>query len=253
MNTTRYQRILSLFGLLVIILLGQFQQMFAQPSVSSAETDADPKKVVLPSPEPPLSIAYPADAVQEGIEGLVRLRVLLDKAGEILQIESMDTTVNRGLLYAAVSGLEKMRFNPGKIDGASATMWAVAEIDFRIETLQQAEASPSKESEERNDFPEFVPEATPPLYNMNELASYLQYPPEAEAKGLEATLYIKVAVDKEGNLRNIKVVSRRGTNAEMFEEAALNAVRQTEFSPAVVKGEPVNMSITVPIRFTLTP
>ncbi|MGE3800041.1 MAG: energy transducer TonB [Candidatus Kapaibacterium sp.] len=270
MSITKYQRIISLFGLLAIILLGQSQQMSAQPSVNisivSAETDADAEKVVLPSPEPAQNITYPTDALRERTEGLVCLKVLFDETGEILQTESIDSTVDRGLLYAAVNGLEKMRFNPGKINGANAKMWAVAEIDFRIEddeirfaaeegsrTLQSADLTFAKVSEESNDFPDFIPQATPPSYDMNQLASYLQYPPEAEAKGIEGTVYIRAAIDKEGNLRQVKVIPRKGTDTEIFEEAALNAVRQTEFSPAIINGEPIEMSIIIPIRFKLEP
>ena len=71
------------------------------------------------------------------------------------------------------------------------------------------------------------------------------YPPIAAAYGLGGTVIIEATVDERGRVIEARMVR----SIPVFDHSALHAVRQWEFQPAVVNGEPVRTVITVTARF----
>lgn len=74
------------------------------------------------------------------------------------------------------------------------------------------------------------------------------YPALAIQAGLEGNVFIKVWVDKSGQVRKAGVVKSDGV---IFEEPALIAARQWVFTPALMQDRPVSVWVTIPIRFRL--
>lgn len=74
------------------------------------------------------------------------------------------------------------------------------------------------------------------------------FPPEAKKQKLEGRVVVEFTVDAEGRVSEAAVSE---STAEMFEEAALAAVRQWKFSPALAEGRPVECVMSVPIEFPL--
>jgi TonB family protein len=74
------------------------------------------------------------------------------------------------------------------------------------------------------------------------------YPEEALRQKLEGTVWVKVWVDSTGKSCHPTIL--KSTN-ELFNKAALEAVRQFEFSPALHGGKPVSIWVAFPIRFNL--
>jgi len=75
-----------------------------------------------------------------------------------------------------------------------------------------------------------------------------QYPPEALAQGLEATVVLLVQLDDKGQLVDVQVDKPAGHG---FDEAALAAVKQMTFSPAMTAEGPVPVVFELPYGFTL--
>ena len=98
------------------------------------------------------------------------------------------------------------------------------------------------------DYPEFVADATPPTYDPGELAGNVTYPAIAREHGIEGTVYMQAKINEKGTMVEA-VVTKKVHPA--LDEAALDAVRKTTFTPAVLDGEPIRMRITIPIRFQL--
>lgn len=75
------------------------------------------------------------------------------------------------------------------------------------------------------------------------------YPFTARRRGVEGRVVLKFIVKADGSVGTIEVVeaSPRG----VFEQAAVEAVKQWKFNPASKDGEPVNCWIIQPIRFKL--
>jgi protein TonB len=76
-----------------------------------------------------------------------------------------------------------------------------------------------------------------------------KYPDIALRAGLEGNVFVKVWVDKEGKVRKVVVLK---TDAEIFNDAAIEAAKQWVFTPAVMQKGPVSVWVSIPFRFRLT-
>jgi TonB family protein len=77
-----------------------------------------------------------------------------------------------------------------------------------------------------------------------------KYPEEARKSGLEATIWLKVLVNKEG--RVVKTVVSQPTEATApLEQAAVDAIRQWTFKPATARNQPVSIWVSIPVKFKL--
>ncbi len=77
-----------------------------------------------------------------------------------------------------------------------------------------------------------------------------KYPPLAERAGVEGVVWVKALVDKEGNVRDVIIVKESGANAG-FEEAAIDAAKQTVWKPAIANGQPIALWVTYKVEFIL--
>ncbi len=76
------------------------------------------------------------------------------------------------------------------------------------------------------------------------------YPKNAEKKGIEGTVGLRVLVTKRGTVDKVEIETSSG-NLQM-DEAAVKAARKTRFRPAVKDGQRVAMWINYPIQFALS-
>jgi len=70
-----------------------------------------------------------------------------------------------------------------------------------------------------------------------------EYPPIAQRAGVEGAVWVKALVDKEGKVRDVIIVKDSGANAG-FEEAAIDAAKQTVWKPAIANGQPIALWVT---------
>jgi TonB family protein len=73
------------------------------------------------------------------------------------------------------------------------------------------------------------------------------YPDEARSKGVQGLLRVQVLIGTQGRVEDTRMVQ----SIPLLDEAAMAAVRQWEFKPAMAQGKPVPVWVTVPVRFTL--
>ena len=76
-----------------------------------------------------------------------------------------------------------------------------------------------------------------------------RYPRDAQRRGQQGTVLLRVHVDARGTAGDIDIVSGSGTRS--LDRAAVEAVRHWRFAPAVRNGQPVAGTVQVPIDFTL--
>jgi protein TonB len=67
----------------------------------------------------------------------------------------------------------------------------------------------------------------------------------AKAAGVEGRVVIETSIEKDGSIKDSKVVS----GPPMLRQAALDALRQWKYQPGTLNGEPVPVEITVTIQF----
>lgn len=112
----------------------------------------------------------------------------------------------------------------------SGTGGAVVEQDIKVENEEPPEFVPYEK------IPEVVKQVAP------------KYPDLAARAGVEGTVYVKVWVDKEGKVRKAVILK---SDSELFNQPAIEAVQQWVFTPALMNNGPVDVWMTVPIRFKL--
>ena len=97
----------------------------------------------------------------------------------------------------------------------------------------------------------FVPVAEIYIANHAELidapSGEENYPPEAKRLGIEGAVKLKLGIDENGKVVQVKLIERAGHG---FDEAAVKAMRQARFKPAVTSdGKAVPCSIPWTYRF----
>ncbi|MGH9675820.1 MAG: energy transducer TonB [Candidatus Acidiferrum sp.] len=76
-----------------------------------------------------------------------------------------------------------------------------------------------------------------------------KYPREAREKGLQGTVRLHVIISKQGKVQQLEVVS----GDPILAESASEAVRQWEYRPTLLNGQPVEVDTTVDVIFSFNP
>jgi TonB family protein len=93
--------------------------------------------------------------------------------------------------------------------------------------------------------PDYVPyDQAPEAINQEQP----KYPALALKAGLEGTVWTKLWVDETGRVFQAYVTK---SDASIFEQSALEAARQWRFKPAMAKGKPIAVWVSVPFRFKI--
>ncbi len=108
---------------------------------------------------------------------------------------------------------------------------AVIESDIKIE-----EDGPPPDFVAFEKAPEVVKQVQP------------KYPELARRAGMEGTVFVRVWVTKEGKVRKVEI---QKSDAEIFNQPAIEAAEQMVFTPAVQGGSPVSVWVAMPFKFKL--
>jgi protein TonB len=73
------------------------------------------------------------------------------------------------------------------------------------------------------------------------------YPEDAKAQKVQGVVIIEARIEPDGRVGDVRILR----SIPMLDEAALEAVRQWEFTPTWLNGEPVPVIMTVTLNFTL--
>jgi len=75
------------------------------------------------------------------------------------------------------------------------------------------------------------------------------YPMFARRKGYQGIVVLEVRIDRKGSVSQVKVF--RSSQYPVLDKAAIKAVKNWSFEPGKKEGTPVDMWVTIPIRFRL--
>lgn len=87
-----------------------------------------------------------------------------------------------------------------------------------------------------------------PVGGMEAIYKHIQYPDIAKNAGLEGKVYLLVYIDETGKVEDVKVLKGLGGGCD---EAAIQGVKETKFTPGKDKGAPVKVKLSLPITFKL--
>jgi protein TonB len=74
------------------------------------------------------------------------------------------------------------------------------------------------------------------------------YPEQAHNDGIEGTVWVKIWVDEHGNARKAVILR---TDAEILNQATIDASMNWKFKPAMMDGKPVAVWVTIPFKFKM--
>jgi TonB family protein len=206
-----------------------------------------PNSIVLPQ--------YPDELVQAGIKGLIVFDASIKKDGSIsnIKVKENQLDIKSGLEKETIKAFKQWKFYPGRKEGKPVISTVSVEIEYYIpryymyqtigwHRIKVADANivvPVMRTANTNfDNPPFV--VNPKLPD---------YPAFANKSGLEGIVILEVDVDKYGNTDKIKVVKSLMPGPHGLDEAAIDAVKQWKFEPAMKDGKTVDATILIPIEF----
>lgn len=82
---------------------------------------------------------------------------------------------------------------------------------------------------------------------MSFVAKNVNYPEEAQEKGISGRVMVKFVVEKDGSVNDVQVV--RGVAPTIDAEAVRVVQAMPKWKPGMQKGEPVRVSYTLPLVF----
>ncbi len=120
------------------------------------------------------------------------------------------------------------------------------EIDFEAEI--EAPPPPKEEIEEEPTYFVAVEEMPAPIGGIRAIQEKIVYPEIAKRAGVEGKVYVLAFVNEKGDVTKAQIIKGIGAGCD---EAALNAVLKTRFTPGKQRGKPVKVQVSIPIIFKL--
>ena len=81
------------------------------------------------------------------------------------------------------------------------------------------------------------------------VGSNIKYPKQAKNEGIQGKVFVQFIVKKDGSVDQVKVV--KGIGAGCDAEASRVVKLLDQWTPGTKEGHPVDMHITLPIKFAL--
>ena len=107
-------------------------------------------------------------------------------------------------------------------------------------------AFPSGKEELYKPFAQVMPE---PKDGLQSVYSKIKYPAEAQKAGVQGKVYLLVYINENGGVDDVKVLRGIGAGCD---EAAVDAVKSTQFNPGKDNGVAVKVKLSLAITFKLT-
>ncbi|MGB5848326.1 MAG: energy transducer TonB [Ignavibacteriaceae bacterium] len=120
------------------------------------------------------------------------------------------------------------------------------EIDFEAEI--EAPPPPKEEIEEEPTYFVAVEEMPGPIGGIKAIQEKIVYPEIAKRAGVEGKVYVLAFVNEQGEVTKAQIIKGIGAGCD---EAALDAVLKTKFTPGKQRGKPVKVQVSIPIIFKL--
>jgi protein TonB len=205
---------------------------------------------------------------------MVWVSLWIDESGKVAEAK-VTKTDNEVFNQAAIDAGKRWIFKPAVAKGKPVAVWVMVPFRFMLNdgaktprssvTFKERVTTPkSNPPDENAKAPSpgvtFKQRVTTPYSNApDENAKVDQgpeplkqvipkYPEAAKRDKIMGTVWTKLWVDKTGRVVQVAVTK---SDNELFNQAAIDAAEQWTFKPAMVKGEPVDVWVSLPFKFAL--
>ena len=196
---------------------------------SLSQVRDDVKVAVEPAFVEKAQIDFPEEAREASVAGKVWVKVMLDKEGKPVKTEILKRDPEIAYMFdeATRRWAMRCRFSPAKDSlGNPVRVWVTVPLNFKIEGFE------------------------PPV--LTKLVDP-EIPEDALSMGLEGWVGVAVLVSESGNALNGRtvIVARDPPMGKVFDEAAKDAVKASDYRPAVYRGRKVDGWCFVKVVFSL--
>ncbi len=188
---------------------------------------------------------YPEIARQSQVEGVVIIEATTDPSGRVANAKVLRSIPL--LDQAAVDAVKQWVYEPIKVKGKPIGIVFTVTVAFRLKD----KADKGKVVSLSVDDEEFAKgavkvegEIKPPKL-VKEAAPV--YPLKAKQGRVEGIVILAVRIETSGRVKAVKVLR----SIPVLDQAAVDAVKQWEYEPIVIKGKPVEAVFTVTVRFVM--
>lgn len=196
------------------------------------------------------TIKYPAVDKTNKVQGRVYASFIVEKNGSLSDVKALRGP-SATLEQAAVEALLKSpKWKPGMQNGKLVRVSFTVPVNFTLPAGSDAKApsqTPDNNAYAQAEVMPMFPGGVDAFLKF--LASNVKYPKEDREKGISGKVFCTFIVEKDGTLSDIKAV--RGPSEAMKAEAVRVLMRSPKWTPGTSKGQPVRVSYTVPLSFTL--
>ena len=233
---------------------------FAQVHPTRVRVTKDAMQSYVLKKVPPI---YPEQARQTRIQGTVVLKVLVSKGGDVEHIEMLSG--HPMLVPAAIEAVKQWKYKPYLLNGEPVAAETQVSVNFTLSDKPAAEnvagdipggAQAGQQGgivgavDSSKPFPPapkrvrvsqgvesgLIASKVPPIY-----------PQKAKDAHIQGVVVLRVIVSKEGDVKNIELVSGHPELAP----AAIAAVKQWKYKPYLLNQQPVEVETQVQVNFTL--
>lgn len=216
------------------------------------------------------SVKYPIIAQENGIQGRVIAAFIVEKDGSIRNVEVIKG-IDPSLDQEAVRVLSEMpNWTPGKQRGQAVAVKYTVPVTFRLERVeggQGGQQSPAagpddvvvtgyeSDAKGESDGPVFAVVEKMPEYPGGQtallkfIAQTVQYPKEAQEKGLQGRVTVSFIINKDGSISDAEVIT--GLDPLLDQEALRVIELMPKWTPGMQRGQAVKTKYTVPVTFRL--
>ena len=187
---------------------------------------------------------YPIAAARDGIQGRVVVKVTVDPAGDVEQVELVSGDPQ--LKDAALNAAKKFKFKPFIRGGKPIRVAGMIPFDFAYSDNVKDVPDPAS-ANDPNHPPQRVQVKQGVMEGMILHKVAPVYPREARQNHVEGQVVLQAVIGKDGNIKDLKVL--RGP-AELV-PAAVGAVQQWRYRPYRLNGEPVEVDTQITVNFML--
>lgn len=203
-------------------------------------------------------IIYPEHAQKFGLEGKVELLVTIDESGNPVN-SVVKKGIGLGCDEAAINAVKQSKFVSFTKNGIAVQSELTITLEFKLPKVKEhiaevkqeektvAEVKPARKFEEHLSVICEADRCPRPEDDLETIYSRFEIPTVAKALKLRGMIIIEGFVDKEGNLKQTKIIEGIGYGCDQLVE---NSLLKSKFTPATKKGEPVDANIVLSFPFS---
>jgi len=224
---------------------------------------------------------YPPLARQARIQGTVVLQVLINKNGDVYEMQLISG--HPMLSPAAIEAVKQWKYQPYLLNGEAVEVETTVQVIFKLEGEP---APPVPDDSAPGTGPGQVPGGVPGAHPMQGVQGGIiggvvapatagdsnhpalprrvrvssgvaqgllvskvnpTYPPDAREQRVQGVVMLKVNIDKDGNVYNVELISGH----PLLAAPAIDAVKQWKYKPYLLNGMFIEVETQVQVNFTL--